>query len=252
MNRRLCQPPATNRDRPIMTEKIEQSCSPVPDGVSPTPNKSATKSTHCFSRRRRRTAGPVVLLHLALAWFASGDLRAEPGYTAQSGKIAFIVGSNVPLLKVTGSSTAITGQGEGTVNGETATVLNLRFEVDPATFKSGMKLRDQHMYEKVFTASDGSMPRIILQAGRVQAELNSQTSKWEGELKGQLTMRGVTRPISFRATAEKKGDSAVVSARGTLKTSDFGVKPIGYAGAKVEDEVAVTVSDVVMKPSSRK
>lgn len=138
------------------------------------------------------------------------------------------------------------------MNRETATVLNLRFEVDPTTFKTGMKLRDQHMYEKVFTASDGSMPRIILQAGRVQAELNSQTSKWEGELKGQLSMRGVTRPISFRATAEKKGDSAVVSARGTLKTSDFGVKPIGYAGVKVDDDVAVTVSDVVMKPSIRK
>ncbi|HSH39117.1 MAG TPA: YceI family protein [Chthoniobacterales bacterium] len=170
---------------------------------------------------------------------------------AKSGKIAFVVGSNIPLLKVTGSSTAVTGGGDGTLNGETATVLNLRFEVDPKTFKTGMKLRDDHMYEKVFTASDGSVPRLVLRAERLQARLNPKTSKWEGELKGQLTMRGVTKPVSFSATAEKKGDGAVVSAQGSVKTSAFGVEPIRYAGAQVQDEVAVTVSNVVITPAAR-
>ena len=191
-----------------------------------------------------------LLVALACANAALGltELHADPGYSAKSGKISFTVGSNVPLLKVNGSSSAVAGGGEGEVNGSTATIRNLRFEVDPTTLKTGMKLRDQHMYEKVFTAADGSVPKIVLRADRVQAALNPQTSKWEGELRGQLTIRGVTRPVSFNASAERKGAGAVVTASGSVKTSDFGVKPISYSGATVEDEVAVTVSNLVVQP----
>jgi polyisoprenoid-binding protein YceI len=54
--------------------------------------------------------------------------------------------------------------------------------------------------------------------------------------------------VVFRASLEKKGDGAVVAAEGTIKTSNFGVKPITYSGATVEDEVAVTVSDLRVEP----
>lgn len=116
------------------------------------------------------------------------------------------------------------------------------------TFKTGIKLRDQHLYEKVFRASDGSMPKIVLRAERFQAKLNPQTSKWEGDLQAELTMRGVTRPVSFHASGEKQADRAIVSAEGLVKTSAFGVKPISYSGATVNDEVRVTVSDLLLSP----
>ena len=179
---------------------------------------------------------------------ARTDLHANPGYKARSGKIVFTVGSNVPLLKITGSSAAVTGGGEGAVEGALAVISNLRFEVDPATFKTGMTLRDQHMREKVFTAADGSIPKVVLRADRAVAQLNPQTSQWEGELKGQLTIRGVTRPVTFSASAEQKGAGAVVTAHGSVRTTDFGVKPISYSGAGVYDEVTVTVSNLVVEP----
>lgn len=184
----------------------------------------------------------------ATVWLPCGDLRAEPAYTAKSGKIAFSVGCNVPLVKVSGSSTAIRGGGEATLDGSTVSIRNLDFEVDPATFKTGIKFRDDHMYEKVFRASDGSIPKILLKADHFQAKLNAQTSKWEGDLRAQLTMRGVTKPVSFHATAEKKGEGALIIAEGVVKTSDFGVKPIGYAGAVVNDEVTITVSNLLVQP----
>ena len=182
------------------------------------------------------------------ALFAFHDVRADPGYHAKGGKVTFTVGSNVPLLKVSGSSAAVNGGGEGTVNGDTAIITDLRFELDPKTLKTGMKLRDQHMHEKVFTAADGSIPPVVLRADRVQAKLNPQTAKWEGRLNGQLTIRGVTRPVSFTAAAEKNGAGAVVTAQGTVRTSDFGVKPISYSGATVDDEVTVVVKDLVVAP----
>jgi polyisoprenoid-binding protein YceI len=195
---------------------------------------------------------PARSLSLAMAWatlcVSAAGLRAQAEYTARSGKIAFKVGSNIPLVSVTGASSALSGGGEATVTDDTATIRNLHFEVDPLTFKTGIQLRDEHLYEKVFTAADGSKPKIVLRADRFLAKLNPKTSRWEGTLQAQLTMRGVTRPVSFHATAEKKGEGARVTADGVVKTSDFGVKPIGYSGATVHDDVAVTVSNLALGP----
>jgi polyisoprenoid-binding protein YceI len=193
----------------------------------------------------------VTLLSIAIAssigWFPCSELRAEPGYKSKSGKIAFHVDTNVPFLKVSGSSSGVKGGGEASVAGDVATIRNLRFEVDPKTFKTGIALRDQHMYEQVFTA-EGSIPAIAVRADRFEARRNPKTSKWEAAFQAQVTMRKVTKPVRFHASMEKKSSGAIVSAEGIVKTSDFGVKPITYSGARVYDEVTVTVSDLRVEP----
>jgi polyisoprenoid-binding protein YceI len=199
--------------------------------------------------RRIRFATLLYVVVAGLAhWLFASELRADPGYTAKSGKISFSVGSNVPFLKVSGSSSDLKGGGQATPNGDTVIVRNLQFEVDPKTFKTGIELRDQHLYEKVFTASNGSIPRIVLRADRFEAMPNGKPSTWEGSLKAQLTIRGVTKPVSFRATLEKKAEGALVTAEGTINTSAFGVKEITYSGATVDDEVTVTVSNLRVEP----
>jgi polyisoprenoid-binding protein YceI len=202
--------------------------------------------------RKCRTVDFTALLYFTVAicahWLPVSELRADPGYTAKAGKISFSVDSNISFLKVSGSSSAIKGGGEATVNGNTVTVRNLHFEVDPKTFKTGISLRDQHLYEKVFTATDGSVPPVVLQAERFQVKPNGSASTWEGDLHAQLTIRGVTKPVVFRALLEKQGDGAVGTAHGTVRTSNFGVKAITYSGATIEDEVAVTVSNLRLEP----
>ena len=185
-------------------------------------------------------------LTLVAVCLSSGKLQAQTSYTARSGKIEFSVGSNIPLVKVKGSSSAVTGGGEATVAEDAATIRNLHFEVDPLSFKTGMGLRDEHLYERVFTAADGSRPKIVLRADRFLARLDRKTSRWEGTLEAQLTMRGVTKPVLFHATAERSGEKAIVTADGVVKISEFGVKPIGYSGAAVHDDVSVTVSNLMV------
>lgn len=189
-----------------------------------------------------------VAIAFTIVWLPASQLRADPGYKARSGKIAFTVGANIPFLRVSGSSSTIKGEGEATVAGDIATIRNFRFELGPKTLKTGMSLRDQHMYEQVFATADGSTPPIILRADRFEARRNPATSKWEATIQAQLTMRGVTKPVHFRVSAEKKDAGAIVSAEGVVRTSDFGVKPIGFSGAKVNDEVAISVSDLRLEP----
>ena len=61
-------------------------------------------------------------------------------------------------------------------------------------------------------------------------------------------MRGVTRPVTFRATAEKTGDNALVRAEGTVTTSAFGVARISNLGTTLNDEVRVTATDLLVGP----
>jgi polyisoprenoid-binding protein YceI len=184
----------------------------------------------------------------AIAWLSSSPAWADSAYKTTSGGVSFNVGTNIPYLSVSGKSSAVSGGGVASVSGNAATVRNLRFEVDPKTLKTGMKLRDSHLYDKVFKASDGSTPHVVLQAARFDAVQKPGTSRWEGTLQAQLTIRGVTKPVVFQASLEKKGKGAIVTAHGTVKTSNFGVAKISYAGATVNDDVSVSVTNLAVEP----
>ena len=45
-----------------------------------------------------------------------------------------------------------------------------------------------------------------------------------------------------------KRSAVIINAEGVVKTSEFGVKPITYSGARVNDEVNVVVRDLPVKP----
>jgi polyisoprenoid-binding protein YceI len=190
----------------------------------------------------------VCIILASLLVIFTGHLRADPAYKVRGGKVSFSVGSNVPFLKVSGSSSAVKGSGEGTVAGNVAQVRSAHFEVDPKTLKTGISMRDRHMYEQVFTANNGSITPVVLKTGAFQAKRNPTSGKWEANFQAQLTLRGVTRPVRFHASAEQKGTRVTINAEGVVKTSEFGVKPITYSGARVNDGVNVMVRDLPVEP----
>src|SRR4030095_15051112 len=77
---------------------------------------------------------------------------------------------------------------------------------------------------------------------------NPSSGKWEANFQAQLTLRGVTRPVPFHGSAEQKGSRILISAEGVVKTSEFGVKPITYSGARVNDGVNIVVHDLPVEP----
>jgi polyisoprenoid-binding protein YceI len=203
------------------------------------------RSADGLSQRVRRM---VSVMLASLLMILTGQLRADPGYKVGGGKISFSVGSNVPFVKVSGSSSAVNGSGEGTIAGDVAQVRSAHFELDPKTLKTGIGMRDQHMYEQVFAAATGSIAPVVLSTVAFQAKRNPASGKWEANFQAQLTLRGVTKPVRFHASAEQKGSAVIINAEGVVKTSEFGVKPITYSGAKVNDEVNVIVRDMPVKP----
>jgi polyisoprenoid-binding protein YceI len=64
--------------------------------------------------------------------------------------------------------------------------------------------------------------------------------RFELDLVGELTLHGVTRPLSARISVEVKSDRLVARGQATLKQSDFGIDPVSVAGVvKVKNELAL-------------
>jgi polyisoprenoid-binding protein YceI len=61
------------------------------------------------------------------------------------------------------------------------------------------------------------------------------------ELRGDLTLHGVTRPLALRVHVELTSDALEATGRTTLRQTDFGITPISKAGVvKVKDELTLT------------
>jgi len=60
------------------------------------------------------------------------------------------------------------------------------------------------------------------------------------DLRGELTLHGVTRPRTIRVHLEVKGDALEATGSTTVRQTDFGITPISKAGVvKVKDDLAL-------------
>ncbi len=91
-------------------------------------------------------------------------------------------------------------------------------------------------------------PEIVFMSTSVSAAKTGE-GQYQARIAGDLTLRGVTRPLTITAQLEF-GDS-VLRARGgfSLKQSSFGIKPVSIAGGTiiVKDELKFTF-EIVARP----
>lgn len=124
----------------------------------------------------------------------------------------------------------------------TQALSEVRVVVETASVTTGHERRDQHLRSGDFLAST-KFPRMTFTATGARALGANRYA-----IDGQLELRGVTRPLTLEATVNKSavypiGDKAFVmgvSARGSLKRSDFGMT-YGVAGALVGDSVELII-----------
>lgn len=84
-------------------------------------------------------------------------------------------------------------------------------------------------------------PAIVFQSASVEAHRTAE-GRYRARIRGDLSLRGVTRECSIDATATFEGD--VLRAQGgfALRQSDFNIRPISVAGGllKLKDEVQLS------------
>lgn len=111
--------------------------------------------------------------------------------------------------------------------------------------KTGLAVRDDHMYEKVFATGDALSP-ITVEAAQVPLPSSSGTKGVRHPL--EVSFRGKSNPCVFTIEwVEKNGQ--LISGKATAKVSlqAHGVPEISYLGVAVKDEVELVVSLVFEK-----
>jgi polyisoprenoid-binding protein YceI len=174
---------------------------------------------------------------------APGRWQIDPGHT----EVAFI-GRHFMLTKVRGRFTGVTGSitvaeepGESTAE----------VTIDMASVDSGSQARDDHL-----RSAD-----LFDVARHPTASYSGHAAGWHGTrglLAGQLTIRGITRPVTLQAgylghvTDPWGGRRAIFTVEGTLNREDWGLTwnmPLDGGGLLVSKDIRIEIeAEAVLQP----
>jgi polyisoprenoid-binding protein YceI len=166
---------------------------------------------------------------------APGRWQIDPGHT----EVAFI-GRHFLLTKVRGRFTGVTG---AIVVAEDPGESTAEITIVVASVDSGSQARDDHLRSADFFDA----------ACHPTATFSGHAADWQGTrglLAGDLTIRGVTRPVTLQAeylghvTDPWCGQRAIFTAEGTLNRDDWGLTwnmPLDNGGLLVSKEIRIEI-----------
>ena len=185
----------------------------------------------------------------ALTSLASFTLAATPAPSTQ--EINFAGDKGTITFDAVGKPAAIKIHGEGGSAKGTMSLAGkklsgqLVFPLD--TLKTGIELRDTHMKEKYLdvphyseaklTIKDLELPEAFAQG--TESELK------EFPFKGMLTLKGVEKEVTGSCDVKRKDGSMEVTAKFSLKLTDYKVDIPSYMGIVVAEDVKVSAISLV-------
>ena len=121
-----------------------------------------------------------------------------------AGTANFAVPTSISADTVHGKSKAFTAAAKIRYQDKSLVVEQLQAKLPIHSLSTGMVVRDGHMRKLVFTASDGTTPDLVFQAGRTECGLEG--ADFVCQVQGDLSIRGLGRP--FTAALKVRGDGA--------------------------------------------
>ena len=174
---------------------------------------------------------------------APGRWEIDAGHT----EVAFI-GRHFMLTKIRGRFTGVTGT---IVVAEDPAESTAEVTIDMASVDSGSQARDDHLRSADFFDT----------ARHPTATFSGHASEWQGTrglLAGELTVRGITRPVTLTAEYLGQvadpwgGQRAMFTAAGTVSREDWGLTwnmPLDNGGLLVSREIRIEIeTEAVLQP----
>jgi polyisoprenoid-binding protein YceI len=166
---------------------------------------------------------------------APGRWQIDPGHT----EVAFI-GRHFLLTKVRGRLTGVAG---AITVAEDPAESTADVTIDMASVDSGSQVRDDHLRSADFFDA----------AHHPTATFTGRATGWRGtrgQLAGQLTIRGITRPVTLAVdylghiADPWGGQRAIFTASGTLNREDWGLTwnmPLANGGLLVSTDIRIEI-----------
>lgn len=122
------------------------------------------------------------------------------------------------------------------------------FTVDISRLQSDEPRRDQAIRERWLESARFPTARFEATSLEGLPETYREGEPVQVTLHGRLTIRDVTRPVTFQGSFELEEDTLRGTARTTIHMTDFGFEPPSIAGLlRANDEVQIEV-DIVARP----
>ena len=183
-------------------------------------------------------AASTQLLMSAPAQAQAARYELDPEHTT----VAFLV-DHIGYAKVLGLFRSV--RGNYRFDEATATLSDLRIEVETASVFSNLRKRDDHLKGPDFLNS-GEFPKMVFTASSAK-----RTGERTFDIGGQLELLGKSQPMTLKATWNKSAESPIggvgrkpyvmgVSARGSFKRSTYGMT-YAVANGWVGDEIPLII-----------
>lgn len=167
------------------------------------------------------------LLYVTLAVFASGvSFAAEISITRKNTSLRFELDST--WHKISGNAPVFHGTIEFDDPSSPSSISGF-VNIDTALLETGNSIRDRRM--RGFCLDADRFPDIRFKI----------TGYVNGKIKGQLTIKNITRAITVDVTSQKKGERIEYQGATVISWKEFGVADPSWWFAKVAQELTVTV-----------
>lgn len=181
------------------------------------------------------------LLLFALTIFSIFNASAQAKYVTNTGQA--VIFSHTPAEDISAKNNTVTGI-INSANGDIAISLPVQ------SFQFEKALMQEHFNNANFMDSK-QFPRIILK-GKI-SDLASvdfaKNGKYEVSVNGDLTIKGISKPVSERAVVEVNNDKVTVTSKFIVKEiGAYGVgKPKGKMKNNVADDISVNYTAIYEK-----
>ncbi|MBU6334429.1 MAG: YceI family protein [Chloroflexi bacterium] len=169
------------------------------------------------------------------------EFRIVPEQTTASYAVQEIfLRQNLPFRAI-GVTQEIEGSFRFTTDGQpTGEVTEIT--VNLASLTSDDPRRDNRIRNEWLESARFPIARFVSTGATGLPEQYTDGEQVQFDLVGDLTIRDVTRPVTFAVTGVLAGDTVTGTAVGTVAMSDFGFEPPSIGGfVEVEDTVEVTL-----------
>jgi polyisoprenoid-binding protein YceI len=183
----------------------------------------------------------ISLALLTLTQFAHADgapaVKSHAAFSSAAGTTEFIAVGHPSALKVVGKGSGPDGKldvAQGSVSGT--------ITVDLKSLSTGIDTRDKHMKEKYLEVEKFPTASLTITSLKLPQALSAQANTLTGvAFQGTLKLHGVEKPVSGTFDLVGPSASPKVTARFSLKLTDFGITIPSFAGITIADEVSVTI-----------
>lgn len=203
--------------------------------IVPSP-KYGYGSTTALLKIKKSNKIPMKKIFLIVTLLSFSVSSIAQKYFTRSGKISFF--SSTPIENIEAFNNEV-GAAIDLSNGSVV------FQVPIKSFKFEKQVMQEH-FNSDYMESD-KFPKATFKGNIDVKDLNSKASSIKTQVKGTLTIHGVSKEVTIPGTVTKNGNEVTLNTIFSVLTSDYNITIPSIVKGKIANKIAITVNSILKK-----